>query len=93
MAVLGIDIGGSGIKGAPVDTEIGEFTADRFRIPTPSPGNPEQVIEVIRRIVDHFEWEGKVGAGFPGVVQRGVEEVLVAGDQVPEAGVRSRGRL
>jgi polyphosphate glucokinase len=72
MAVLGIDIGGSGIKGAPVDTEKGEFTADRFRIPTPSPGNPEQVIEVIRRIVDHFEWEGKIGAGFPGVVQRGV---------------------
>ena len=72
MAVLGIDIGGSGIKGAPVDTENGEFTADRFRIPTPSPGNPEQVIEVIRRIVDHFEWEDKIGAGFPGVVQRGV---------------------
>jgi len=72
MAVLGIDIGGSGIKGAPVDTEIGEFTAERLRIPTPFPGNPEQVIEVIRRIVDHFEWEGKIGAGFPGVVQRGV---------------------
>ena len=72
MAVLGIDIGGSGIKGALVDTEMGEFTTDRFRIPTPSPGNPEQVIEVIRRIVEHFEWEGKIGAGFPGVVQRGI---------------------
>lgn len=72
MAVLGIDIGGSGIKGAPVEVESGEFAADRFRIPTPSPGNPEQVIEVIRRIVDHFEWEGKIGSGFPGVVQRGV---------------------
>lgn len=72
MAVLGIDIGGSGIKGAPVDVESGEFTADRFRIPTPSPGNPDQVIEIIRRIVEHFEWEGKIGAGFPGVIQRGV---------------------
>ncbi|MFN2304524.1 MAG: polyphosphate--glucose phosphotransferase [Anaerolineales bacterium] len=72
MAVLGIDIGGSGIKGAPVDLETGAFAADRFRIPTPSPGNPGQVIEVIRRIVDHFEWEGKIGAGFPGVVRRGV---------------------
>lgn len=72
MAVLGIDIGGSGIKGAPVDVGSGEFIADRFRIPTPSPGNPDQVIEVIRRIVAHFEWEGKIGAGFPGVVQRGV---------------------
>ena len=72
MAVLGIDIGGSGIKGAPVDVETGAFIADRFRIPTPSPGNPDQVIEVIRRIVDHFEWGGKIGAGFPGVVRRGV---------------------
>ena len=74
MAVLGIDIGGSGIKGAPVDVESGEFLEKRFRIPTPSPGNPEQVIEVIRRIVQHFEWEGKIGAGFPGVVRRGVVE-------------------
>jgi len=72
MAVLGIDIGGSGIKGAPVDTQNSVFTADRFRIPTPSPGNPEQVLEVIRRIVTHFEWEGLIGAGFPGVVKRGV---------------------
>lgn len=74
MAVLGIDIGGSGIKGAPVDVETGEFLEKRFRIPTPSPGNPEQVIEVIRRIVQHFNWEGKIGAGFPGVVRRGVVE-------------------
>jgi len=72
MAVLGIDIGGSGIKGAPVDVDSGEFVADRFRIPTPSPGNPDQVIEIIRRIVEHFEWEGKIGAGFPGVVHRGL---------------------
>ncbi len=72
MSVLGIDIGGSGIKGAPVDVQTGEFLESRFRIPTPSPGTPEQVIEVIKRIVDHFGWEGKVGAGFPGVVQKGV---------------------
>lgn len=72
MAVLGIDIGGSGIKGAPVDVESGEFLQDRVRIPTPSPGDPDQVIEVIRRIVEHFNWEGKIGAGFPGVVRRGV---------------------
>jgi polyphosphate glucokinase len=72
MAVLGIDIGGSGIKGAPVDVETGEFIADRFRIATPQPGTPEQVVEVIRRIVDHFEWQGKIGAGFPGVLKHGV---------------------
>jgi polyphosphate glucokinase len=72
VAVLGIDIGGSGIKAAPVNVETGEFLEKRFRIPTPHPGNPDQVIEVIRRIVAHFEWNGKIGAGFPGVVQRGV---------------------
>jgi len=72
MAILGIDIGGSGIKGAPVDVTVGEFLENRFRIPTPAPGRPDQVIEVVRRIVDHFEWEGKIGIGFPGVVQHGV---------------------
>jgi len=74
MAVLGIDIGGSGIKGAPVDLETGEFLQDRYRIPTPSPGTPDQVIEVIRRIVDHFDWKDKIGTGFPGVVRKGVIE-------------------
>ena len=72
MAVLGIDIGGSGIKGAPVDVDNGVFLEERVRIPTPFPGNPDQVIEVIRRIVDHFAWEGKIGVGFPGVVRWGV---------------------
>ena len=72
MAVLGIDIGGSGIKGALVDVGNGEFLKDRIRIPTPSPGDPDQVIEVIRRITAHFNWDGKVGAGFPGVVRKGV---------------------
>jgi polyphosphate glucokinase len=74
MAVLGIDIGGSGIKGAPVDVENGEYLEKRFRIATPSPGTPEQVIEVIRRIAEHFDWHDKIGAGFPGVVRRNVAE-------------------
>lgn len=74
MAVLGIDIGGSGIKGAPVDVETGEFLGDRFRIPTPYPGRKEQVVEVIRVIVDHFNWVGKIGVGFPGVVRHNVIE-------------------
>jgi polyphosphate glucokinase len=71
MAVLGIDIGGSGIKGAPVDVESGEFLEERFRIPTPSPSKPEPVISVIQQIVEHFNWDGKIGVGFPGVVRRG----------------------
>lgn len=82
MAVLGIDIGGSGIKGAPVDVESGEFLQDRVRIPTPFPGDPDQVIEVIRRIVEHFNWEGKIGAGFPGVVRKGV--IQTAANVSPE---------
>lgn len=72
MAVLGIDIGGSGIKGAPVDVACGALLRDRFRVPTPSTGNPAHVIEVINRIVEHYTWEGKIGVGFPGVVRRGV---------------------
>ncbi len=72
MTVLGIDIGGSGIKGAPVNLETGEFLAERLRIPTPDPGNPDQVIEIIRRIAENFDCHGKIGAGFPGVVRHGV---------------------
>lgn len=74
MAALGIDIGGSGIKGAPVDVQTGELLAERYRIATPEPGNPDQIIEVIRRIVENFNWNGKIGVGFPGVVRRGVVE-------------------
>lgn len=82
MAVLGIDIGGSGIKGAPVDVETGEFLQDRIRIPTPEPGTPEQVIEVIRHMIDEFNWQGKIGVGFPGVVRRGV--VITGANMAPE---------
>lgn len=69
--VLGIDFGGSGIKGAPVNTKTGELIAARHRIPTPSPSTPEAVAEVIGKIVDHFNWKGPVGVGFPSVVMNG----------------------
>ncbi|MFI6322029.1 polyphosphate--glucose phosphotransferase [Nonomuraea sp. NPDC050556] len=72
MDVLGIDIGGSGIKGAPVDTETGELTQERLRIPTPHPAKPAAVAEVVAEIVDHFAWTGPVGVTFPGVVVDGV---------------------
>ncbi|MEO3868948.1 polyphosphate--glucose phosphotransferase [Nonomuraea sp. B12E4] len=72
MSVLGIDIGGSGIKGAPVDTAIGELIADRLRIPTPQPSKPDEVAEVVSSIVRHFTWNGPVGVTFPGVVVDGV---------------------
>jgi polyphosphate glucokinase len=72
MAILGIDIGGSGIKGAPVDTRTGEMLAARFRLPTPEPSLPVDVGLIIREIAQHFEWNGPIGAGFPAVVRNGV---------------------
>jgi len=71
MDVLGIDFGGSGIKGAPVNVKTGELMAERHRIETPNPSTPEAVAEVIRQITQHFDWKGKIGLGFPAVVMRG----------------------
>lgn len=70
--ILGIDIGGSGIKGAVVNTKKGKMITERFRIPTPQPATPEAVAEVVLQIVKHFQWNGPMGVGFPGVIQHGV---------------------
>ncbi len=70
--ILGIDIGGSGIKAAPVNPVTGEMTAERFRMDTPIPAKPKKVTEVIEAITSHFEWKGRMGCGFPGVVRKGV---------------------
>ncbi|TDD00735.1 ROK family protein [Nonomuraea deserti] len=72
MNVLGIDIGGSGIKGAPVDTKAGKLTEERLRIPTPQPSKPDEVADAVASIVKHFGWSGPVGVTFPGVVVDGV---------------------
>lgn len=73
MAILlGIDIGGTGIKGAPVDTDRGALTADRFRIPTPDGALPEDVARVVGEIAKHFDVSGTIGATFPAVIRRGV---------------------
>ena len=73
-AAFGIDIGGSGIKGAPVDLVVGEFSADRVRIPTPQPATPAAVALTVRRLVDSFELPGElpIGVTFPAVIQHGV---------------------
>ncbi|SEJ77055.1 polyphosphate glucokinase [Cyclobacterium xiamenense] len=71
MEVLGLDIGGSGIKAAPVNIETGELTAERFRVPTPRPTKPESVAEAVQTLVNHFAWEGPIGCGFPTVVANG----------------------
>lgn len=79
---LGIDIGGSGIKGAPVDVATGVLAADRLRIPTPVPSAPEAVAGVIRDILSQFHaTTGPVGITFPGVVKSG--RVLTAANMDP----------
>jgi polyphosphate glucokinase len=70
--VLGIDVGGSGVKGAIVNTKKGEMLTERHRIPTPKIANPDSISKVIGEIVKHFKWVGPIGVGFPGVVQNGV---------------------
>ena len=72
MDILGIDIGGSGIKGAPVDVRKGILTAERHRVSTPQPSTPDAVAETVAQIVEHFGWKGPVGCTFPAVVKKGV---------------------
>ncbi len=72
MTTLGIDIGGSGIKGAPINLSNGEFEAQRFRIPTPDQAKPEDVADVVSQLVRHFQYEGKIGCGFPAAIRSGV---------------------
>jgi polyphosphate glucokinase len=72
MEALGIDIGGTGIKAARVDTQSGELLTERVRVKTPDPSTPEAVLEVIRDVVARLQYQGPVGCGFPGVIRSGV---------------------
>ncbi len=72
MKILGIDVGGSGIKGAPVDITSGTLTSDRFRLKTPKGAETQAVAEVVKEIVQHFDWQGPVGIGFPGPIKHGI---------------------
>jgi polyphosphate glucokinase len=69
--ILGVDVGGSGTKGAIIDTKTGDLFTERFRIPTPSPAIPVKVAETINKLVQHFNWDGPVGIGFPAVILNG----------------------
>ncbi len=71
---FGIDIGGSGIKGALVDVDSGGLVTDRLRIPTPRPATPEAVADVIRELIEHFDVpsDATIGVTFPGIIQHGV---------------------
>jgi polyphosphate glucokinase len=69
---LGIDVGGSGIKGNLVDCSSGNLLSDRFRIDTPQPSKPDAVADVVRQVAEHFEASGRIGCTFPAVVKGGV---------------------
>src|SRR3954469_10898859 len=70
--VFGIDIGGTGIKGAPVDVRSGTLQAERYRVLTPQPATPANVVATVKSVVEHFSWTGRVGCTFPAVVKDGV---------------------
>lgn len=72
MVVLGIDIGGSGMKGALVNSLTGEMLTERYRIPTPPSRKPKEMAEVVKKIVEHFDHKGPVGVGFPTIIRHGV---------------------
>jgi polyphosphate glucokinase len=72
MNILGIDVGGSGIKGAPVDISTGELVAERYRIKTPKGAKPQPVAETVAKIANYFEWNGPIGIGFPAPIKGGV---------------------
>jgi polyphosphate glucokinase len=72
MRALGIDIGGTGIKAAPVDVATGKLLADRKKIPTPRPALPDAIADVVKQLTTFFNWSGPAGITFPGVVINGV---------------------
>jgi len=72
MQILGIDIGGSGIKGAPVDVETGVLCSERFRLRTPDPSTPEAVATAVQELVHRFDWQGPMGCTFPSPIKGGV---------------------
>jgi polyphosphate glucokinase len=71
METLGIDIGGSGIKGAVVDVSTGELVTERHRIPTPQPATPIKIGATVGALVDFFDWSGSIGCTFPAIIDRG----------------------
>ncbi len=74
MEILGIDIGGTGIKGSPVDTDTGRLLADRFRMLTPDGAKPGPIAEVVKEVALQFDWHAPIGCGFPAVIRNGVAE-------------------
>ncbi len=72
MQILGIDIGGTGIKGAIVETATGVLVSDRIRIKTPLPATPEAIGITVKELVERHRWSGPIGIGFPAAIQHGI---------------------
>jgi len=72
MNILGIDIGGSGIKAAPVNPVDGSLAVERLRIATPQPATPAAVADAVAKVIAHFDWSGPIGCGLPAVVRNGI---------------------
>jgi polyphosphate glucokinase len=70
--VLGIDIGGTGIKGAIVDLATGDLVTERFRLDTPDDATPDSVGRVVGEVASHFDHKGTTGVTFPGVIENGI---------------------
>jgi polyphosphate glucokinase len=81
VEILGIDIGGTGIKGAPVDTVTGALLGERFRLLTPAPATPAAVSASVAEVVSHFAWHGPIGCGFPAVIRAGQVRTAVHVDK------------
>jgi polyphosphate glucokinase len=71
MIVLGVDVGGSSIKAAPVDVEIGELVAEQVSVPTPRPSTPEAFVQSLRQLYDTFALDCPIGVAFPTVLKHG----------------------
>jgi polyphosphate glucokinase len=82
VEILGIDIGGTGIKGAPVDTLTGALLGERFRLLTPSPATPAAMSATVAEVAAHFSWHGPIGCGFPAAIRGG--KVRTAGHVAKE---------
>lgn len=72
QAILGIDVGATGIKGGLVDVKSGKMLTERHRFNTPHPATPKAMAKTVQQLVDHFDYKGVVGVGFPAIVRRGV---------------------
>ncbi len=92
MDVFGLDIGGSGTKGAPVSTASGELLAERVRIETPRPATPEAIVETAVEVVRRSGWDGPTGCGFPAVIKDGVIQTAANIDKAA-IGFDLQGRL